>query len=629
MSDAYTAYQQAYKEGIQNVNERKEKGLDPYLPNLDEFLEFSTVLKESPAQTREIFTDLIVGTKTESRSNSFSHNFMPLLSAESEFAAKWISLYASQSEVGITDPILVYEVYGRYFVQEGNKRVSVSRFLKAPNILADVRHMEIEVPNTFQGKLYKEFCNFQKETGLNSVFASTPDIYQRLLLQIKDQQETSEERMDLVRSLYKTFWSLYPTLEIRNPLQIGDAFLIYLETFGLPRKAKSRSQLESELNSILPRLSASNENEQNIKSGTNTTDRSSLFSLFGAPLKIAFINAGDEKSPAWTREHLEAVRKLSDFFEDHTDLSVYNHVNTPEELEKALDKAVADRNFLIFTTHPYMLQMTNRYAALYPQVKFLNSSINPESSAIRSYYARSYEGLFLLGVLAGIYTETGQIGYIADYPIYGEAAKINAFALGVMMTCPHATIYLDWSTTKKATLETTPRDIDFVYIAGREFDLEPGEPINSGLFDIRPGQYKRIGWLETDWAVFYSVIIRSVLNHSYKSDGDSKEPVSYWWGLSNDLLKMHYSSSLNAQSLRLVNQLEKDLKEKRLYLFTDEIPQLASLPMENGHLSLARLASMDWLFENVVGTLPALSEFEQASRSLAAVHGLGKLRKSS
>ena len=38
---------------------------------------------------------------------------------------------------------------------------------------------------------------------------------------------------------------------------------------------------------------------------------------------------------------------------------------------------------------------------------------------------------FLIGVLAGVMTDTNKIGYIADYPIFGMTANINAFALGV------------------------------------------------------------------------------------------------------------------------------------------------------------------------------------------------------
>ena len=60
-----------------------------------------------------------------------------------------------------------------------------------------------------------------------------------------------------------------------------------------------------------------------------------------------------------------------------------------------------------------------------------------------------YEAKFLIGVLAGVMTDTNKIGYIADYPIFGMTANINAFALGVKMVNPKAKIYLEWSTLKE------------------------------------------------------------------------------------------------------------------------------------------------------------------------------------
>ena len=66
----------------------------------------------------------IVGTKTAARGISFSKSFYPILSEKSEFAQKWISLYSSHMEEGIREPIKAYEFMNKFYVEEGNKRVS-------------------------------------------------------------------------------------------------------------------------------------------------------------------------------------------------------------------------------------------------------------------------------------------------------------------------------------------------------------------------------------------------------------------------------------------------------------------------------------------------------------------------
>ena len=64
-----------------------------------------------------------------------------------------------------------------------------------------------------------------------------------------------------------------------------------------------------------------------------------------------------------------------------------------------------------------------------------------------------YEAKFLSGAIAGALAENGRLGYIADYPIYGMTANINAFALGARLVNPRAKIYLEWSTVKDRDIE--------------------------------------------------------------------------------------------------------------------------------------------------------------------------------
>ena len=80
----------------------------------------------------------MIGTSTRARTNAFAGNFMPILDWGSEFAAKWAALSDSQMEEGIREPIKVYEYMNRYYVVEGNKRVSVLKYFDAVTIPAMV-----------------------------------------------------------------------------------------------------------------------------------------------------------------------------------------------------------------------------------------------------------------------------------------------------------------------------------------------------------------------------------------------------------------------------------------------------------------------------------------------------------
>ena len=86
--------------------------------------------------------------------------------------------------------------------------------------------------------------------------------------------------------------------------------------------------------------------------------------------------------------------------------------------------------------------------------------MNTTHRYIRTYYTRMHEAKFLMGAIAGEMAENDKIVYIADYPILGTIAQINAFALGAQMTNPRAKVYLEWSTLKEQDIEKRIDEID-------------------------------------------------------------------------------------------------------------------------------------------------------------------------
>ena len=102
---AYSDYEKAVKMGKRDYQSRLIHGMSPTLEVLDDILHNKKTLREVPIGLESIPLELIVGTKTSGRSNSFAHNFMPLLDIKTEFASKWISLSIFQEKEGITDAI--------------------------------------------------------------------------------------------------------------------------------------------------------------------------------------------------------------------------------------------------------------------------------------------------------------------------------------------------------------------------------------------------------------------------------------------------------------------------------------------------------------------------------------------
>ena len=152
-------YEKAYRLGKKDYQHRMMRGEKPTLPVLDDILPVKGSYSEVPLGLVQIPMEQIVGTKTTARSNAFSNNFMPILDIDTEFAQKWSSLSESHLEEGIREPIKAYEYMNQFYVEEGNKRVSVLKFFDAFSVPGVVTRIIPKRTDEIENKIYYEFLD--------------------------------------------------------------------------------------------------------------------------------------------------------------------------------------------------------------------------------------------------------------------------------------------------------------------------------------------------------------------------------------------------------------------------------------------------------------------------------------
>ena len=173
-------YGKAFKSGKKDYQSRMLKGLKPTLQVLDDILPKKGSYSEVPLGLVQIPADQIVGTKTVGRSSSFAGNFMPILRESTEFAAKWAQLSTIHIEEGIRDPIKAYEYMNKFYVEEGNKRVSVMKFFDAVSIPGDVTRIVPMRTEEKENKIYYEFMEFYQAAPINYIWFSKEGSFAKL-----------------------------------------------------------------------------------------------------------------------------------------------------------------------------------------------------------------------------------------------------------------------------------------------------------------------------------------------------------------------------------------------------------------------------------------------------------------
>lgn len=630
-------YQKALKKGERSYARYLSEGKYPYLQVLEELLSHTDVVAEEDLGICSIPSEMIVGTFTAGRRTAFAPNFMPLLDDESEFAAKWQALYNAHLEEGIHDPIKCYEFMNRYYVLEGNKRVSVLKFCGAPSVQGNVTRIIPKRTDEPENRLYFEFLAFYKCSKVNYIVLSKLGSYRTLLEKLGfevDYKWTDDDRME-VRSLYVRFEKVYKEKGgERPPIPTADAFLMYLELYPCDphQEEKLPSQIKSELAKMWDEiLLQAKGNPSEIKTEPQEAPKKNLFDYLLSPgtkyLKIAFVHDKNPQDSAWIYGHELGRMYLEEQFKGKVETISYNDVSQGAELENTLDDAIEKKCNIIFTTTPQFLEGSIKTAIKNPSVKILNCSVDTNHQCIRTYYARLFEAKFLSGLVAGALCKNGKIGYMADYPICGMIANINAFAIGVKMVNPNATIQLEWTTVRSKQEILEDFKANEVNLVSCLEMIVPNSPSRYfGLVNIEKDEPENLTAVIWNWGALYKKLVETVQNGAWDSAGSDGVALNYWWGMSAGVVDLIYSESLPSATKRLVKLFEKELKEARFRVFEGELKdQQGNIRVEEGKLiDPEHIITMDWLLDNVVGRLPRYDELTDNAKLKMALQGVVK-----
>ena len=444
--EATEQYIRALKLGQKNYKECIVQGRYPYPQVLDEILDEHMVTGRVDMGVIEVPTEQIVGTKSAGRRSAFASDFMPLLDLDTEFAQKWMSLCAAHlGDEGIRDPIRCYEYMGRFYVQEGNKRVSVLKSYGAPTIPGYVIRVVPAWSDDPAIRAYYDFMASYRMTGLYRVHFSRPGSFAKLQAALgfePDHVWTADERSRFV-SGFTYFQAAFKKLggELL-PVTAADALLVWLRVYAFEQLwSFSAAELNKSVAAVWPdiKLFAA---DKPISVSTETEEQKAeevpapnlfgrlLHAVFPDHLNVAFVNEYTPEESDWVHAHDLGRQYLEAMMGDKVTVQVYSGVQSGEMAEKAMQEAAGSGVQVIFATTPTLISACRKLAAKYPGIRILNCSASMPYAGVRTYYSRIYEGKFITGAIAGAMSRDGEIGYVASNPIFGVPASINAFALG-------------------------------------------------------------------------------------------------------------------------------------------------------------------------------------------------------
>ena len=633
--EAAEQYEKALKRGRKTYREAVLRGHYPYPQVLDEILSENMAAGQVELGIHEIPANQIIGTKTHGRQNSFAADFMPLLEADSEFAAKWMDLCRYHlGDEGIRDPVRCYEYLGRFYVQEGNKRVSVLKSFDAPTVPAYVIRVIPEWSMDPEIQAYYEFMRAYELTGLYRICFSRPGRFGKLQAALGyelDHVWTDEERRAFTAG-FTGFQQAFEKLGGEElDLTPADALLVWLKVYPFSdlRKSSNAELLKTlrsvwaDVKAVNEEIAVSTEPEEFPSSEPNLLSR--LFKTkLPTHLNIAFFSDHLPEESDWARAHDLGRQYMEAVLSDAVTVQAVHGVQTEEEAVAAMEEAVEQGAQVIFATTPPLIGACRKIAAQHPGLRVLNCSVSMPYTGVRTYYSRIYEAKFITGAIAGALCRDGVLGYVASNPIFGVPAGINAFALGAQLTCPDARIKLRWSCVEEDAMEKLAQE-GVTLISNRDLPTPDRICEPWGLCQVHGGSVRSLAAPYWHWGNFYVKLVRSIFSGGWEAlSAKQDKAVNYWWGVASRTVDILPGEDLPAGVWQLAEILRHGVAVGSIFPFLRPLRDQSGRTVSDGSrwLTPEEILHMDWLCDCVEGKIPTYEQLLPMARPLARLQGV-------
>ncbi len=324
--------------------------------------------------------------------------------------------------------------------------------------------------------------------------------------------------------------------------------------------------------------------------------------------KVGVILNGNIDDHSWSQSHYEGMEATA----EELNLSViYKESVLPEEVPQIIEEFDKEGCKIVVANSFEFNDCMIEAAKEYPEIYFLHATGTGYDKNLSTYFGRIYQIRYLCGIVAGLQTETNEIGYVAAFPISEVNRGINAFTLGVRSVNSEATVYVSWTNSwydDNATADATNRLLDNhnIDVLAMHTDstmaLEIAE--ERGTMSIGYNLDNSQNYPETyltaavwDWDEFYTPIILKCLQGKF-------EGKHYWEGIDTGMVSLApLTDKVNDETEAIVLQEMQKISSGTYDVFYGPIyDNEGKLRVEEGECMTdnVMLNEFDWYVEGVV-----------------------------
>ena len=332
------------------------------------------------------------------------------------------------------------------------------------------------------------------------------------------------------------------------------------------------------------------------------------------PLKVCFAYVGPVGDAGWTYAHDKARKAVEAELGARVTTTFVENVPEAADAERVMRDMVKQGCGLIFgTTFGYMGPML-KVAGTAKSVKFEHATGYKTAANLRTYDARTYEGAYMAGVIAGATTKTNKLGVVASIPIPEVIRNIDSFTLGAQSVNPKVTTSVVWinkwfdppkESEGALALMNDGADVlmqntdSSAVLQAAEKEGKHAFGWDSDMSKYGPGAH--LASAVINWAPYYKKATSDVLDGTWKTG-------AVWWGVKDgaiDLVSVAPGVSVDAK--KKVDAVKEGLKAGTFVIWKGPIlDQEGKIVLKEGETADDKfLHGVNFYVKGVQGKLPS------------------------
>ncbi|MEN8991607.1 BMP family ABC transporter substrate-binding protein [Avibacterium paragallinarum] len=338
-----------------------------------------------------------------------------------------------------------------------------------------------------------------------------------------------------------------------------------------------------------------------------------LITQLHAADKAAFVYIGPTSDHGWTYSHDQGRIKAQKALAGKYTTTHIENVPETADAERVIRNLAQQGNKVIFgTSFGYMNQM-EKVAKQFPNTVFMHATGYKQGKNLGVYDVRTYEGAYMLGVVAGQQTKSNILGVVGSFPIPEVIRNINAYTRGAQSVNPKIKTKVIWVNSwfnpgkeRDAALALISQKAD-VLMQNTDSPAVVQAAQQKGVYAFgwdsdmsKFGPKAQLAASVLHWEKIYTPVMQQVANKTWKAS-------AIWYGVKQDAVKIEAFAPFLAPAVKQkALGVQAAIQTGKLHPFAGPVyKQDGSLALPQGkNMSDADLNKMNYYVKGVEGVLP-------------------------